>query len=288
MYTIIGKQNLTDTVRRLDIKAEALVARLKPGHFITLTLDPATRPIPYNIFEIDWRRKCLSIIFEETDGVPDRLGELRINDPVYAVGGPFGVPVPMENKGIIVCVGEGLRIASLLGLARSLKNVGNKVIGVAGFEMRKTSLFESQLRLNCNKFYVMYKDGMHDRKGDVIAPLRKVLAEERVTRVYADTTPETLSALRVLAAEKGVPVAVNMMDVVKGNGAFDENSPIVIGGCRYFPAVEGIIIDAQHVDLREAGRVIAARGDYFACRKKERGSARRHGVFTRLKKLFWA
>ena len=288
MYTIIGKQNLTATVRRLDIKAEALVARLRPGHFVSLTLDPAARPIPYSIFEIDWRRKCLSVIFEEAEDQPGRMGEFKINDPVYAVGGPFGVPVPLEGKGVIVCVGEGLRIASLLGLARALKQVGHKVIGVAGFETRKTSLFESQLRLNCNKFYVMYKDGMHDRKGDIIAPLKKVLAEERVTRIYADASTEVLTAIRALAAEKGVPVAVNMMDVVRGNGAFDENSPIVIGGYRYFPAVEGIIVDAQHIDLKEAGRVIAGRGDYFTCRKKEHGSSRRLGVFTRLKKLFWA
>ena len=288
MYTVIGKQNLTPTVRRLDIRAEALVARLKPGHFVSLTLDPAARPVPYNVFEIDWRRKCLSVIFDEAQGQPGRMGEFRINDPVHAVGGPFGVPVALEGKGVIVCVAEGLRIASLLGLARVLKHAGNKVIGIAGFETRKTSLFESQLRLNCNKFFVMYKDGMHDRKGNVLAPLKKVLGEEPVTRVYADASAETLAAIRALAAEKGVPVAVNMMDVVKGCGAFDENSPVMIGGYRYFPAVEGIIVDAQHIDLKEAGRVAAARGDYFACRKKERGSARRSGVFTRLKKLFWA
>ena len=288
MYTIISKQNLSLTVRRLDIRADGLVSKLKPGHFVTITLESGARPVPFNVFEIDWRRKCLSIVFEETDELTARLGELRINDKVHAVSGPFGVSVPLEKKGTIICAGENLGIASLLNLARGMKQVGNKVIGIAGFETRKMSLFESQLRLNCNKFYVMHKDGMHERKGDLLGPLRKVLDAEPVARVYAEASPETLASVRFIAAEKGVPVFINIMGLIHASGVFYENSSIIFGGRRYFPALEGVIIDAQAIDLKEAGRVIASQREYVECRKKELASLRQRSVFARLKKLFWA
>jgi NAD(P)H-flavin reductase len=288
MYTIIAKQNLSLTVRRLDIKAEGLVTKLKPGHFITLMLEAGARPVPFNVFEIDWRRKCFSIIFEAADELTVRLGELRINDKVHAVAGPFGVSVPLEKKGTIICAGEGLGVASLLNLARGLKQVGNKAIGIAGFETRKMSLFESQLRLNCNKFYVMHKDGMHERKGDILGPLRKVLEAEPVARIYAEASPEMLAAIRLIAAEKGIPVFVNIMGLIHASGVFYANSSIILGGRRYFPALEGVIIDAQALDLKEAGRAVLSQREYVACRKKELASLHQRSVFARLKKLFWA
>ena len=88
MYTIIGKQNLTATIRRLDIKAESLVPRLKPGHFVAIMQDASSRPVPYNIFEVDWRRKCLSVVFDENDDLTRRMGSLRINDALHRVAGP--------------------------------------------------------------------------------------------------------------------------------------------------------------------------------------------------------
>jgi NAD(P)H-flavin reductase len=288
MYTIISKQNLSLTVRRLDIKAEGLVTKLKPGHFVTITLEPGARPVPFNVFETDWRRKCLSIVFEETDELTVRLGELRINDKVHAVSGPFGVSVPLEKKGTIICAGEGLGVASLLNLARGFKQVGNKVIGLAGFETRKISLFESQLRLSCNKFYVMHKDGMHERKGDILGPLRKVLESEPVARIYAEASPGTLAAIRLMAAEKGIPVFVNIMGFIHTSGVFYENSFIILGGRRYFPAIEGVIIDAQALDLKEADRAVVSQREYFECRKKELVSLHQRSVFARLKKWFWA
>ena len=166
--------------------------------------------------------------------------------------------------------------------------MGNKVIGIAGFETRKTSLFESQLRLNCNKFYVMHKDGMHERKGDVLGPLVKVLADEPVARIYAEASSEMLASIRLIAAEKGIPVFVNIMGFIHASGVFYENSSIILGGRRYFPAIEGVIIDAQALDLKEAGRAVASQREYFECRKKELASLYQRSVFARLKKLFWA
>jgi NAD(P)H-flavin reductase len=288
MHTIIGKQNLNATARRLDIKDEVLAAKLRPGHFVTLMLDAASRPVPYHVFEVDLRRKCLSIIFEETDELTRRMGELKINDTVYALNGPYGVAVPLEKKGTIVIVGEELGLVSLLNLARGFKNVGNKVIGIAGFESRKTSLFESQLRLNCNKFYVMHKDGMHERKGDVLGPLKKVLQEEPVVRIFADASADMLMGVRALAAEKGVPVSVNLMAMLQARGDFYPNSSFMVGGRRYFPAAHGIIVDAQGFDVKEMASAADSIREYFSCRKKEAGSLRQRGVLGHLKKLFWA
>ena len=139
MFTILAKQNLNQNVKRLDIRADALVGKIKPGHFVAVMPDAFSRRMAFSVFEVDWRRKCLSIVFEENDIDTRKMGEMKINDPLFAVSGPFGSPLAIEKKGAVVCVGEGLGLVSLVSLCRALKQVGNKVIAehLAGSILRQ-------------------------------------------------------------------------------------------------------------------------------------------------------
>jgi hypothetical protein len=115
-----------------------------------------------------------------------------------------------------------------------------------------------------------------------------VLEAEPVARIYAEASPEMLAAIRLMAAEKGIPVFVNIMGLIHARGVFYENSFIILGGRRYFPALEGVVIDAQALDLKEVGRAVSSQREYVECRKKELVSSHQRSVFARLKKLFWA
>ncbi len=287
MYTILAKQNLNRNVKRLDIRAESIVGKIRPGQFVAVMADRYSRRIPYNVFEVDWRRKCLSIVFEENDDDTIKMGEMKINDPIYAVSGPFGDPLPIEKKGAVVCVGEGLGLASLVGLCRALKQVGNKVFGIAGFESRKSSILENQMRLNCSKFYVMYQDGMHERKGDVLMSFKRLVDETRLEEVYVDVSSAMARDICLVAADKGLRTRVNLLSMLQLRPSFFETGHIMLKGKRYYPAVEGAMVDAARVDLKELGRMFSSAKEYAECRRKEGVSWPRPSGFARFKKFIW-
>ena len=160
------------------------------------------------------------------------MGEMKINDVLFAVSGPFGEPLPIEKKGTIVCVGEGVGLASLVALCRAFKQVGNKVFGIAGFEARKSSILENQMRLNCSKFYVMYKDGMHERKGDVLHSFKRLVDETPVDEVYADVSSSMTRDICLVAADKGLRTYINLMPLVQARPSFFETAQNRIKGER--------------------------------------------------------
>ena len=287
MFQIIGKQNLSSNIKRIDIKAENLVAKFKPGQFVTVMVDRFSRNIPYNVLDVDWRRKCLSIVCQENGPDTVKMGELRINDEIFSVRGPFGAGCPIEKQGTIICVGEELGLSSLVMLCRSFKQVGNKVIGIAGFGSRKNSILENQLRLNCTKFYVMYKDGMHERKGDVLMPFKKILREEPVARVYVDVGMRTLEDIRAIAEEKNVPVSANLLSLLAERGTFLDASHFIVNNKKYYPAVEGVVVDLAAFNVKELLRSVGSAQEYAACRKKEAELSARSSVSARLKKFIW-
>jgi len=287
MYTILAKQNLNQNVKRLDIRAEGLVGKIKPGQFVAVMPDAFSRRVPFSVFEVDWRRKCFSIVFEENDAETLKMGAMKINDELFAVSGPFGAPLVLEKKGTVACVGEGLGLVTLVALCRSLKQIGNKVIGIAGFETRKSSILENQMRLNCNKFYVMYGDGMHERKGDVLMSFKRLLDDAMVDEVYVDATATITRDICRVAADKGVRVFINLLPLVGSRPAFFEATHIMLKGKRHYPAVDGTIVDAGKVDWKEFESAILSAKEYSECRRKESALWHRPSVFARFRKFIW-
>ncbi|MBF0122067.1 MAG: hypothetical protein HQL21_01500, partial [Candidatus Omnitrophica bacterium] len=223
----------------------------------------------------------------ERDDESRKLGELRINAPLFAVKGPYGMSCSIDQKGTVLFVGEGMGLASLVSLCRSFKEAKNKVIGIAGFESRKNSLLENQMRIYCNKFHVVYGDGIHERKGDILGPLKKVLEEENVVQIYAHASAPMLREIYYLAWSGNVPLKVNMMDLLEERPAFFDTTFVNLKGERYYPAVDGIFVDAARLDIHELTAESAALREYTACRKRESALLAQRNVFARLKKFVW-
>jgi NAD(P)H-flavin reductase len=287
MFTIVGKQNLNSLTKRIDIRADDLVSRMRPGQFVTIMADAFSALKPFNVYDIDWRRKCLSIVLQETDETSQKLGQMKINDPLFAVKGPYGVPCPAFSGKTVLLVGEGMGLVSLVSLCRSFKEAKNKVIGIAGFESRKSSLLENQMRIYCNKFHVVYGDGTQERRGDVLAPLKRVLEEEEVFEIYAHTSLDMLREIYYQAWSATLPLKVNIMDLLQERPAFFDNTAVSFKGERYYPAIGGVFVDAALMDIHELTAETAALREYTQCRKRESALLAQRNVFARFKKFVW-
>ena len=287
MFQVIGKQSLSARVRRVDIRAEALVSKLRPGQFVAVQPDHFSRRVPMNVYEVDFRRRCVSLVFEERDAETLKMGNLRINDFVFAVSGPYGVEVLAQKMGTVLFAGEGMGLASIALLCRCFKQAGNKVVGIAGFEERKASVLENQLRLNCSKFYVMYKDGMHERRGSILAPLTKSIESEKPVRIYAHTSVEMMKEVSRIAVENHIPLWVNMMGLYEARPSFIETDMVQINGESYCLARDGVWIDTAKMDINLFVREANAFKEYAQCRRNEAALSASKNAWARLKKFIW-
>jgi len=287
MFQVIGKQNLGAFVRRIDIRADALVSKLRPGQFVAVQPDHFSRRMPMNVYEVDFRRRCVSLVFEERDAETVKMGNMRINDSIYAVSGPYGVEIPAQKMGTVVFAGEGIGLASIALLCRCFKQAGNKVVGIAGFEERKASVLENQLRLNCTKFYVMYKDGMHERRGDILSPLKKCIEVERPLRIYAHTGLEMIREVSQIARDSRTSLWVNIMALYEARPSFIETDMVQINNEPYSLARDGVWIDAAKMDINLFVREANAFKEYAQCRRDEAVLSASKNVWARLKKFIW-
>jgi NAD(P)H-flavin reductase len=287
MFQVIGKQSLNATVRRIDIRADGLVAKLRPGQFLAVQPDRFSRRVPMNVYEVDFRRRCVSLVFEEQDAETVKMGNFRINDQIFAVSGPYGIEIPSQKTGPVVFAGEGIGLASVALLCRTFKQAGNKVIGVAGFEQRNSSVLENQLRLNCTKFYVMYKDGMHERRGDILAPLGRVVEQEKPVRIYAHTSLPMMKDVARMARENRIPLWVNLMDLYTPRPSFMETDLVPVNGEPYSAARDGVWVDAATLDMDSFARDANALKEYAQCRKSEAALSASSSGWARFKKFIW-
>lgn len=287
MFTIIGKQNLSASVRRLDIRAEALVAKCKPGHFVSVIVAAGARCIPMSVYEVDFRRRCLSLVFAMNDDDTARMGGLRINDTLFAVSGPFGQPLMVPKKNTIVVAAEDLGLVSVVALCRAFKQAGNKVLGVAGFATRKSSILENQMRLNCTQFSVMYGDGAHERRGGILTPLQKILAEQKPDAVYVHASALVTKEVGRLTQEQQMSYAFNIIDVLDAGGSFHENDPFFFNGNFFQPALEGVWVPGTGVNIDKFVKESNAFKEYMQCRRQEAEHLASKSVWARLKKFIW-
>lgn len=287
MFKVIAKQNVNRVIRRVDIQADSLASKVRPGHFVALMPDRFSRLVPLVVYEVDWRRKSLALIFREADSETSLLAAKKIGDPVFLLQGPFGTPFLAEKTGTVVCVGEDLGLVPLAGMCRLLKQAGNKVIGVVGFEQRNNALLESQIRLNCSKFFVMYKDGTHERRGDVLAPLNKVLSSEAGVTVYASVSSGMLEDVHQVCQANKAALYIHLMPWLDIAAAFSPAVPIITGKQKYYPAVSGLVVRADRMDVKQLAGFLAGAREYSECRRKDAASWHRPGVFARLKKFVW-
>ena len=95
-FKIIHKQTLAPDIKRLDVLADEISRRSRPGHFVMVTPTETTQAVPLTIVDADPNRGQISLIFQETGFSTKALGELKINNCVFNILGPLGAPDVIE------------------------------------------------------------------------------------------------------------------------------------------------------------------------------------------------
>src|SRR5512135_1264599 len=111
MFKIINRLVLGKDVKRIEIFAPLIARKAKPGQFAIVLPEEHTGGIPLAIVETEPARGTITLIFRETGSASRGLGEIPINESIYAVTGPLGHPATIEKFGTVLCVTAGIGTA---------------------------------------------------------------------------------------------------------------------------------------------------------------------------------
>ena len=250
-YKIVNKQNFADRFKRLDIRCPDIAGKLRPGQFVKVCPNTGEASIPLIVFAIDPLRGIIAVIVQEADPVAQKLGAMPINQSIYSLLGPLGTPIRIEKKGVVVCIATGIGIARILPVARALKQVGNKVIGIIGARTRRELLLEAQMRIASNKIFVATDDGSREYRGLATNLLKRVMGEEKIQGVYAVGSVDMMETVCGLTQARNVETQVildvSMVDCMGLCGS----CRVKVGDRTVLACVEGPAFNGHDVDFAE-------------------------------------
>ena len=134
---------------------------------------------------------------------------------------PIGFPTVTGTAGVALVVAllwpfldgggrEGVLLAAAIALpvARALREVGNRVVGVLGARSRDHVILEDEFREAADHLLVATDDGSYGRDGFVTDALADLLVEEPVALVHAVGPIPMMHAVADLTRGAGVPTVV--------------------------------------------------------------------------------
>lgn len=286
MFKIIQKQIIAEDIKRIDVAAADIAAKVQPGQFVMLTPASGSAPVPLTVVDADHRRGMISFIVHEVGPRTRMLGGLSIGDTVHNIVGPLGKPSFIDKYGLVICVATGIGAAQILPICRALKKKGNKVIGIIGAKSKKVLMLEAQMRVVCDEIFISTNDGSYERKALASQLLQELLAKYKVNAVYAIGSADMMEAASRMAAAKNIPVRVTVNPYMTNGLGMCGSCRVRMGDSFALACTEGPEFDGSKLDFKDVHRRDQAIQEKQWDKKNRPASIQDDGLKTFVKS-FW-
>lgn len=252
MIPVIERIMVAPNVHNLRLLAPDVARSARPGQFVILQAEDDGERIPLTISDWDADNGEITVVFIQVGATTGSLAALNAGDAIPTAAGPLGNPMEMGTFGTVLLAGGCYGIASIYPMARELKSLGNKVIGVV--EARSSFLFywEEKLRQVCDQLIYITRDGTKGIKGH-IDNLGSIIAsiEGGVDRVIINGC----NYVMMRGCEETRPLAIKTMVslntlMIDGTGMCGV-CRVSIDGKMKFACVDGPHFDGHLVDWDE-------------------------------------
>ena len=249
MYKILLKQDLVPNIHLFKIAAPDVAKKAQAGQFVVIRIDENGERIPLTIADWDREEGSVTIVFMEVGTTTHRLASLKTGDSITNFVGPLGLPTHIEKFGTVVCVAGGFAVATIMPIARALKEKGNKVNSIMGARNKNLIFWEDELRNVSDRLIVTTDDGSYARKGLVTEPLQELLkGNERIDRVIAIGPSIMMKFSAKTTQPFGVKTIVSLNPIMVDGTGMCGCCRVSVGGVTKFACVDGPDFDGHQVD----------------------------------------
>jgi len=252
MYTVLEKEKLVPTIKKLKIMAPLIAEKTQPGNFIILRVDEKGERVPLTIADYDRDEGSITIIFQEVGYSTKKLGKLEVGDCLQDLVGPLGHHIDMEECKKVVLLGGGTGTALLYPKVKGFYEQGAEVISITGARTKNLIILEDELNEFSDKLYIATDDGSYGHHGFVTEVLKDVLQEEEdIDLVVAIGPVPMMKAVADMTEEYGIETIVSLNAIMVDGTGMCGACRVTVGGETKFTCVDGPSFDAHQVDFDE-------------------------------------
>jgi ferredoxin--NADP+ reductase len=250
LSSIVSKENLSDSVVRMDILAPEIARKRKAGQFVILKVNEQGERIPLTIVDSDGENGTITIIFQIVGKTTALMAALNIGDDIQDVQGPLGNPTEIENFGHVVCIGGGVGVGVIYPITKALKEAGNRVTSIIGARTQSLIILEEEMKAASNELIVTTDDGSYGVHGFVSNVLQKIIdGGEKIDRVYAIGPVPMMKAIANLTRPYGIKTIVSLNAIMVDATGMCGACRVSVGGKTKFTCVDGPEFDGHQVDF---------------------------------------
>ena len=249
MYNILRKKDLTPTVHLIEVEAPAVARKAQPGQFIMLMVDEKGERIPLTIADWDTGRGSVSFVVSEVGVTTGKLGRLKEGDSLAHFAGPLGKPAEIDKFGNVACVVMGYGMATIVPIARALREAGNSIYSIASAPTKADLFGIDHLKNISDALVVTTSDGSYGEHGWVIEPMRRLLGGDKpINRVFVIGSICMMKLTSAITREFEVKTMVSLNPVMVDGTGMCGACRLSVGGKTRFACVDGPEFDGHEVD----------------------------------------
>ena len=253
MYKIIHKEMLNSTVEKMVVEAPFIAKKCGAGQFLMVMVEEDGERIPLTIADYDRENQTVTIIYQVVGYSTKLLSQKQAGDFIFAVSGPMGKKVHIEEGAKrVLGIAGGVGAAPIFPQLRELHDKGISVDLVLGARNKDYVILEDDFSKITENKYICTDDGSIGTKGFVTDKLKELIASgEKYDYVIAIGPLPMMRAIVNITKEMGIKTYVSLNPImIDGTG--------MCGGCRLtydgetrFACVDGPDFDGFKVDFNE-------------------------------------
>jgi ferredoxin--NADP+ reductase len=266
-YRIVEKRAMTPNVKMLEVEAEAVSKRGKPGQFVIVRVNERGERIPMTLGGTHPDEGTLTLYVAEVGASSQELGALRVGDSILNLSGPLGNPTEVRGYGDVLCVANGVFVGAHLFLVKALREEGNRVVSVIGARTPDQLFMVDEVREASDEALVA-------EDGEGFGLLRGLLAERRFDHVFTIGSTSMQRFVSDLTRPSGTPTTVSLFPIMVDGTGMCGACRVTVGGHTRFACVNGPDFDGHSVDFDE----LVSRMRYYTPQEKIAMVLRERGV----------
>lgn len=249
MYEIITKQELAPNIYLIELAAEDVYKKAKPGQFVILRLDEKGERIPLTIAGIDLEKGTVATAFHAVGRTTKKLAKMNAGDSIMDLSGPLGNPAEIGKFGRVLLVGGGVWCAPLYYVAQALREKGNELVIVAAGRTQNDLVFEKELKEVSDEFYVATDDGSKGYEG--LSFLKDVLKTQKFDHSIAMGQVVMLQTVTEITKPHSLKTMVTLASIMVDGTGMCGSCRVTVGGETKFACMDGPEFDGHQVDFEQ-------------------------------------
>jgi NAD(P)H-flavin reductase len=184
MYKIISKETLNENVEKMVVEAPFIAKKCGAGQFIMVMVEEEGERIPLTIADYNREENTITIIYQIVGASTKLLSLKKAGDTVFALAGPMGKKVHIEEGAKrVLGIAGGVGAAPIFPQLRELKDAGVEVDLILGARNKDYIILEDDFKTVTNNRYICTDDGSYGTKGFVTDKLKELVANDENTQV---------------------------------------------------------------------------------------------------------